>query len=445
MKLTLSYKQILAISAPIMIGSAAQNIIALSDSIFLYHRSETDFAAIGFVGVFYLIITAIGYGFSRGGQILVARRVGESDYKAAGKNFYTILFVEIALAIVFFCFLKFGADKFLQFFVDTEAIHSRSMNYLYYRSFGVFPAFIGVAIVAFYTGIARTKFIMVDTLVLIVVNIILNYGLIFGRLGLPEMGIAGAGLASTLAEIVALVVFAIYMFFDRGLKRYLLRKIHIPSWSRMKANLNVGSPIVAQAVVGLGSWFVFFSLIENMGERELAISNLGRIVYLILSIPCWGFSVGVNTLVSNMIGSGEPKQVGLAIKKTIKICVASTMMLAVPVLLFPSTILYPFFGASDMSLFVEAKPVFYVLFVILLLFSIGGVYFNGMIGTGATWQGLKMQIICALIYMVAICLVVNVLELGLVASWTIEILYWIPLILMVRAYMYKGQWIRLNI
>lgn len=445
MKLTLSYRQIVAISAPIMIGSAAQNIIALSDSIFLYHRSQTDFAAIGFVGVFYLIITAIGYGFSRGGQILVARRVGEGDYKTAGQHFYTILFVEIALAILFFCFLRFGADAFLRFFVDTDAIHSRSMNYLHFRAWGVFPAFLGVTIVAFYTGIARTKFIMIDTLVLIVVNIILNYGLIYGRWGLPEMGIAGAGLASTLAEIVALFVFAVYMFFDKGLKRYLLRKIQIPSWPEMKQNLNVGSPIVAQAVVGLGSWFVFFSVIENMGERELAISNLGRIVYLILSVPCWGFSVGVNTLVSNLIGSGESKKVGLAIEKTIKICVASTMCLAIPVLLFPTTILYPFFGASDMSLFLEAKPVFYVLFVILLLFSIGGVYFNGMIGTGATWQGLKMQLICAAIYMVSIYLVVNVFKLGLVISWTMEVIYWIPLIYMVRIYMYKGQWLRLNI
>ena len=61
MMLDFSYKRILAISTPIMLGSAVQNVIALSDSVFLYHLSETDFAAIGFVGVFYLVIAAIGY------------------------------------------------------------------------------------------------------------------------------------------------------------------------------------------------------------------------------------------------------------------------------------------------------------------------------------------------------------------------------------------------
>ncbi|MCB9298230.1 MAG: hypothetical protein H6559_34710 [Lewinellaceae bacterium] len=68
MRLRTSYRQILSISAPIMLGSAAQNVIALSDSVFLYHLSQEDFASIGFVGVFYPVVAAIGYGFSRGGR-----------------------------------------------------------------------------------------------------------------------------------------------------------------------------------------------------------------------------------------------------------------------------------------------------------------------------------------------------------------------------------------
>ena len=60
-----------------MLGSAAQNVIALSDAVLLYHKGETEFAAIGFVGVFYITIAAIGYSFSRAGQIMIARRMGE--------------------------------------------------------------------------------------------------------------------------------------------------------------------------------------------------------------------------------------------------------------------------------------------------------------------------------------------------------------------------------
>ncbi len=73
----------------------------------------------------------------------------------------------------------------------------------------------------------------------------------------------------------------------------------------IKNKLRISMPIVIQYAVSVGSWFVFFSLIEKLGERSLAITNLGRVVYLILSIPCWGFASGVNTMVSNHIGENE--------------------------------------------------------------------------------------------------------------------------------------------
>ncbi|MBK8501896.1 MAG: MATE family efflux transporter [Saprospiraceae bacterium] len=423
-----------------MIGSAAQNIITLSDSVFLYHVSASDFAAIGFVGVFYLIIMAIGYGFSRGGQILVARRSGEGDYKRAGATFYSMLYFEAILALVFFLFIVFGCPYFFKLFVDTEVIYQKSLEYLKYRAYGIFPAFIGVSLIAFYTGIARTRIILYDTAVLIAVNIILNYGLIYGHWGLPEMGIAGAGLASTLAEVVALIVFSIYMFFDRALRPFRLLRIPKIDVALIRSNFRIASPIVAQAVVGLGSWFFFFAIIENMGERELAISNLGRVVYLVLSIPCWGYSVGVNTLVSNFIGQDQVDNVWPAIKKTMIICSASTFILAIPILLFPQYILYPFLGSNDMSLFVDAQPIFYVLFVILTLFYIGGIYFNGMAGTGATLAGLQIQAICVIFYVILIYVLVNYVKVDLVTAWSIEVFYWIPLIYLVHRYMKGEKW-----
>jgi len=85
-----SYKTILSVSVPLMLGSAAQQIIVLSDNVFLYHESLEDFGAIALVGVFYLMIASIGYGFSRGGQILIARRFGEESMTAVGFNFYTL-------------------------------------------------------------------------------------------------------------------------------------------------------------------------------------------------------------------------------------------------------------------------------------------------------------------------------------------------------------------
>jgi len=118
--------------------------------------------------------------------------------------------------------------------------------------------------------------------------------------------------------------------------------------------------------------------------------------------------------------------------------------MAITVLLFPNYVLYPFLGSEDMSLFVDTQPIFYILFVILTLFAIGGFYFNGMVGTGATLAGLRIQAICAAFYILLIYVFVNHLKVGLVTAWTLEVFYWVPMILMVHYYMIGEKWKQLR-
>ena len=445
MRLRTSYRQILAISAPIMLGSAAQNVVALSDSVFLYYLSESDFAAIGFVGVFYLVIAAIGYGFSRGGQIMIARRMGERNKSEVGRTFYAMLYFELGLSVLMFFFMIYGCYYFFSWFVDSKVIYEKSLEYLDYRAWGVFFSYAGVAIIALYTGVARTSFIILDTLILAVVNIILNYGLIFGKWGLPAMGIAGAGLASTIAEIVAFVLFIIYIFFDKEARTY--RLFHLPKvdLTLIKNQYRLAFPIVAQAVVGLGSWFVFFGIVENLGERELAITNLVRMVYLILSIPTWGFASGVNTLVSNLIGQRKRQAVIPITWKTAKLCWFTTMILTLPVVLYPQVVLSPLLGDVNQSLIIDAQPIFNVLLIILTGFSIGAIFFNGMVGTGATSYGLRIQTIGALFYLAYIYIVVNFTNGGLPWAWAAEGFYWGLILIWTIWYLRSRKWYGLKV
>jgi MATE family multidrug resistance protein len=445
MQLNTTYRQILSISTPIMLGSAAQNVIALSDSVFLYHLSEADFASIGFVGVFYLIIAAIGYGFSRGGQIMIARRLGQQRYGLIGKTFHALVVFELILALAMFFLMRYGCYYIFDFFVDSDVVLTKSLEYIEYRSWGVFFSYLGVSIIALYTGIARTTFIIVDTIILAAVNIILNYALIFGVWGFPEMGIAGAGLASTVAEVIAFVIFVVYMLLDKNISAFEIFRRHKVDIGLIRKQYQLASPIVAQAIVGLGSWFVFFGIIENLGERELAITNLVRMVYLILSIPTWGYSSGVNTLVSNFIGARKRQAVFPIIWKTAKISWLSTMVIGLPVVIFPHFFLYPLLGGGDATLIEDAKPIFFVLLGILAGFSIGGVFFNGLAGTGATLFGLKIQTICVVFYILYIYFVIDVIQGGLGLAWAGEVFYWLLIIFISVWYLRRNEWHALKV
>ncbi len=440
MRVELTYKRILSISTPIMLGSAVQNVVALSDSVFLYHKSDPDFAAIGVVGIFYMVIAAIGYGFSKGGQIMIARRMGEGRVDQVGNTFYAMLFFELFLAVIMFLFMQYGTIYFFSLFIDAPEIYIKILYYLEYRSYGVFFSYTGLVMVALYTGLARTFFIIIDTLILASVNIFLNYALIFGKWGFPEMGIGGAGLASTIAEITAFLAFLIYTIRDKNTRAYQLFKLPDIAISTIRNQLKIASPIVAQAVVGMGSWFVFVISIENLGQRALEITNLGRIVYLILSIPTWGFSSGINTIVSNIIGQSQRNRVMLAVWKTAKMSLATTLILSLPVILFPKFMLFPLFGGSDLSLIEDSRLVLWVVLAILTMFSIGGIFFNGLAGTGATYYGLKLQTICAIGYLSYIHFIVYYTNAGLAFAWTAEIFYWIAIWLFSLLFLKSTKW-----
>jgi putative MATE family efflux protein len=413
-QLKITYRQIFALAIPLILGSAGQNIVALSDSAFLYYRSEEDFAAIGFVGVFYLVIAAIGYGFSKGGQVLIARRMGEGKPEEVGRNFFDMLYFELVLAVIMFLVMYYGCPYIFKFFVKSPIIYEKSLEFLKYRSWGVFFSYTGLAIISLYTGVARTKFIMIDTAIMGVLNIVLCYMLVFGKFGAPEMGIGGAGLASTIAEGVAFICFIIYMFFDKTAQTYHLFKPRKIDFGLIKEQMRISLPSVAQPVVGLGSWFIFFSIVENnMGVRELAITNLVRMVYLFLSIPSWGFASSINTLVSNVIGQRDFTTVMPTIWKTAKLCIAVTMALSLPILLFPNYFLAPLLKRTgEDALIQDAVPILHVLIVILAIFSAGSVYFNALASTGAAMMGLGLQFACAILYLLFIHVVAPILRGG---------------------------------
>jgi putative MATE family efflux protein len=425
-----------------MLGSAAQNIIVLSDNIFLYHYSTLDFAAVGLIGAFYLIVSSIGYGFSRGGQILIARRYGEMNYPEVGRYFQSIVAFELLMAIGVFLLIQYGAEIFFSSFIKSDEILERCLLYIYPRSYGVFFSFVGVSFVALYTGIARVKFIIYDTMLLTLSNIVLNYIFIFGAFGIEPMGIKGAGYASTSAEIIAFSAFVIYIIADKQNRLLHLLKVSSLHMRDIRESLSISVPLVFQSVLALGAYFYFFTLIENTGARNLEISNLIRNMYLILSIPAWGYAAGINTIVSNFIGNKKRQAVVPLVWKTSKLNVLSTAIISLPVLMFPEIFLLPFFGGENEFLIHEASGLLKMLFPILILFSIGTTYLNGLVGTGHTKVVLWIQAIVTVLYVVFCYYVIAVKDLNLYWAWSSEFVYWGLLLFISQIYFKSKRWHR---
>lgn len=455
------------LSLPIMIGSAVQNIITLTDTYFLARYSDVSFAAIGIVGIFYLMITTIGYNFTKAGQIIIARRMGEGDEGSIGQITYSMLGFILMLSALFFVVTKYLTPLLFPLFLHDADVLQACNDYLQARAWGIFFSYAGMVVIALYTGIARPMVIIYNALALGVVNAVLNYALIFGNWGLPELGTAGAAWASTISEIVATAVFVLYMLFDRRNRGLGLfgHKAHMEfkheqlldstapvaeeprrrllDWSVIKQQISLSMPIIFQSVVGIGSWLVFFFAIENMGRLALEVSTLIRSVYMMFMIPAWGFGSGINTIVSNLIGKQQHATVIASINRTALLCFAATMLCALWLIAAPTQVLGII--TTNAEIIAASIPMIGVFVLILAVFSTGAIYFNGIIGTGATQQSLWMQIGGCVLYLVYAFVAIKVFEVSLPAAWGAEVLYWAVTLLLSLWYLRSNRWLSIRV
>jgi Na+-driven multidrug efflux pump len=255
------------------------------------------------------------------------------------------------------------------------------------------------------------------------------------------MGIAGSALASTLSEVIAFIVFIVYMIWNRNkLIQFHLFSINLNFWQKIKDFFSISFPLVIQSALGLSSYFIFFTLIENNSAKDLEISNLIRTVYLLLSIPAWGFSAGINTMVSNYIGNNKRQGVIPIIKKTSFFSFMITMMITIPIVLYPEYLLHPLFGSAKSDLLAQSKPVMIILLPILGIFSIGSIFFNGLTGTGHTKTALLIQSSFTFLYIIYCFIIIKYYKLNLYWAWSGEWIYWLAILIFVNLYLLTKKW-----
>ena len=191
-------KQIWSVSYPILLSLLAQNVINVTDTAFLGRVSEIALGASAMGGLFYICIFTIAFGFSTGSQIVIARRNGEARYGDVGPVMIQGVLFLLVMALLLFGFTKAFGGNIMRLLVSSESIYDATMEFLDWRIFGFFFSFVNVMFRALYIGITRTKVLTINAVVMALTNVVLDYALIFGHFGLPEMGIKGAAIASVI-------------------------------------------------------------------------------------------------------------------------------------------------------------------------------------------------------------------------------------------------------
>lgn len=170
-------KEILKITFPVLVSLLMEQMIGLTDTIYLGHYGDgqTELGASALAGVFYMVIFMLGFGFSVGAQVLIARRNGEGRYREIGPIFMQgTLFLLLLAAVLFTLSQCFARDVF-SWMIGTEAVRRAAGDYLEYRVYGFFFSFTALMFRAFYVGTTRTRILTANSVVMVLTNILLNY------------------------------------------------------------------------------------------------------------------------------------------------------------------------------------------------------------------------------------------------------------------------------
>ena len=438
LKIQTTNRQILGMALPISLAMLVPQINFITNNIFLGGLGEKELASAGITGVYYLIFAVMGNGLNNGLQALIARRAGQNQPKEIGRLFYHGVWVALAFSAIGIVLTYTIAPVILRATIHDQAIAEQVINFLLIRIWGLPFLYLYVMRNALLVGINQTKLLVWGTLSEALANIFFDYGLIYGKFGMPEIGFNGAAYASIIAEGTGL--FVIYLIIHA-------KKLHVQfsffeniKWDIPMFRLIVvqSSPLVLQFAISIMSWEYFYILIEHHGARALAVSNTMRNIFGMFGIFSWAFAATTNAMVSNIIGQGRQEEVIGLIKKIALISFSISAFIFVVLNIWP-TLFLSFYGQGP-EFIAAGIPVIRVVSVALLMMSFSTVWLNAVTGTGNTKVNLMIELITIFLYSGYVYVVLEVWNMPITWGWASEWVYWISMFSMAFFYIRSGRW-----
>jgi len=433
-----SYGQIWQIAYPVLISVLMEQLVGMTDTAFLGRVGEVELGASALGGIFYIAVFVLGLGLGTGAQILMGRRNGEGNYLEVGNVFYHSLLLLLCVATLLFACVQAFGPWLLQQLISSHEVYLSACDYLQWRVYGFFPAYVAIMFRAFYVATTNTKTLTLNSVLMVMANILFNYVLIFGKFGFPAFGIAGAAIGSVLAECVSMVFFILYTRLKINYTRYGLNLKPRFRPQFLWRILSISIWTMAQNFLSLGTWFLFFLAVEHLGECELAASNIIRNVSSFFYMTISAMASTASTLVSNLMGQNEMDAILPMINKTIKLAFYILVPLGCLVVLFPETVIRIY--TEESALIATCVAPIFVL-VSSYLFTIPQrIMLNSIMGTGSTRCALWIEMVSLVAYTAFIVAIVFCWKAPLAVCWFSEHVYSIPSLVLAWIYLRRNTW-----
>jgi len=329
-----SYRSIVLVSLPIIAGMAGRTIMMFCDRLFLARHSQLELQASLPAGILSFALLCIIFGTVSYSSAFVSQYFGAGDRKGCSKSLAQGLFLAM-FSVPVLALMTVPGSMLLN--LSGHAPDVLALEQTYFKILmisGSGPVFTAAAS-SFYNGRGKTIPAMLAVLAGAGLNIILDYVMIFGKLGFPEMGIEGAAIATAVSSYVPGIILTIGAFTGRTARSYKTRENFSFSWPLTKRILKFGFPSGLQIFMDVASFTIFIFIAGRLSPLDFTANNLAFSVNNLAFNPLLGFGFATTVIVGRCIGMGSTEMAIRATRRTLLLSLCYFVPLGVTFVLFP--------------------------------------------------------------------------------------------------------------
>lgn len=296
------YKRNLALAIPVMIAQAGQMVVQIADNVMVGQLGTTEFAGVSFANIIFSMGMVFSICFTQGLTPYIGENYGKMDFKNVTDFFKNSFFLNILLGIVMICVMT-AVIPFMEHMGQDPDIIIFAKKYYIITLISLFPTILFFTIRNFSEGIGITKYAMYITIGANVLNIFLNWVLIFGKLGSPAFGVSGAAISTLISRILMLVIFASLIF---RIKAYTQFTKHLSKplidLSKIKKLFNTSMPIAVQGLVEVTAFSFTSVMVGWLGKEALAANQITTTMSTLSFMIAQGIGAAATITVSHQFG-----------------------------------------------------------------------------------------------------------------------------------------------
>ena len=289
------------LSAPVIMGMLGHTFVGLVDNIMVGQLGSAELAAVSLGNSFFFVAMSLGIGFSTAITPLVAEADSENNFKKGKSAFKHGLFLCIVLSLLLFGMILL-AKPLMYLMEQPEEVVLLTMPYLDIIAISLIPLIIFQGFKQFSDGLSLTKHAMYATIVGNLINIGLNYILIFGKLGFPKMGIVGAGVGTLVSRLAMIAIIWTLLKNDKKASAFVTHiRLFILDSTMLKKIINLGLPSAMQMFFEVAIFTSAIWLSGLLGKNSQAANQIA------LNLSSMTFMIAMGLSVTAMIRVGNQK------------------------------------------------------------------------------------------------------------------------------------------